>query len=159
MVRENVYLSVSTNFFVNDREVWTGDVYSIQGKRFTVEYSNKLSAFVLKSNNIKVIKPLGYLDFLKLMWRSTKVVTDSGGVQKEAFFMGKPCITLRETTEWIETVKLGWNILVGAHKKKIISAIKNFKPKGVPVVSTYGDGQASRRIAEIVGRWFEKRKQ
>ncbi len=59
MVRENVYLSVSTNFFVNDREVWTGDVYSIQGKRFTVEYSNKLSAFVLKSNNIKD-KPLSF---------------------------------------------------------------------------------------------------
>ena len=72
----------------------------------------------LEAENIHLLQPLGYLEFLKSMSRAVKVVTDSGGVQKEAFYMAKPCITLREVTEWTETVETGWNILVGADRDK-----------------------------------------
>ena len=94
-------------------------------------------------------KPLDYLVFLGLLMGAEKVVTDSGGVQKEAYFFGKPCITLRDETEWRETVDAGWNILVGARKSKIVEAIKTFEPKGRPKAS-FGDGHAAERIAELV---------
>jgi len=103
-----------------------------------------------EAKNVEVLKPLGYVEFLGLMAGAGKVVTDSGGVQKEAFFMGKPCITLREVTEWVETVEQGWNILVGADKVKIVDAIRNFRPKGSPDLSVFGDGRAGERIADII---------
>src|SRR5207249_2315025 len=63
---------------------------------------------------VKAIEPVDYLDFIALLMGASKVVTDSGGVQKEAYFFGVPCITLRDETEWIETVEDGWNALVGS---------------------------------------------
>jgi UDP-N-acetylglucosamine 2-epimerase (non-hydrolysing) len=103
-----------------------------------------------KARNVKIIKPLGYTDFLKLMSSARKVVTDSGGVQKEAYFMGKPCITLRNETEWIETVNSGWNILVGSEKGKIVEAIMKFKPYGNPDLSLFGNGKATEKIVNIL---------
>jgi len=77
---------------------------------------------------IQVIKPLGYLDFLKLMNNARKILTDSGGIQKEAYILGIPCITLRDSTEWVETVAGGWNVLVGVDKERIIQMAQEFEP-------------------------------
>lgn len=104
----------------------------------------------LNAENVEVTKPLGYLKFLDVMSRARVVVTDSGGVQKEAYFMGKPCITLRESTEWVETVESGWNTLAGADKERILNALRSFKPRGKPDLSVFGVGQASRKIASIL---------
>jgi len=78
--------------------------------------------------NIIVTEPLGYLDMLKLMRHASKILTDSGGMQKEAYLLGVPCITLRENTEWVETVEEGWNVLVGADHNKIVNTINHFNP-------------------------------
>lgn len=98
---------------------------------------------------IKLIEPVGYLDFTLLAMNAKKILTDSGGVQKEAYFHGIPCITLREETEWVETVDDGWNILVGANRDRILEAIKSFSPSGERRES-YGDGKASGKIASII---------
>ncbi|MEM3504803.1 MAG: UDP-N-acetylglucosamine 2-epimerase (non-hydrolyzing) [Archaeoglobaceae archaeon] len=104
-----------------------------------------------KADNIIITKPLGYLDMLMLEKNARKILTDSGGVQKEAYFFRVPCITLRNKTEWSETVEDGWNILVGANKERIIWAIESFEPKGDSYTSKFGNGKASERIVEILG--------
>lgn len=102
---------------------------------------------------VHLIDPVGYLDMLGLIRNARMVLTDSGGVQKEAFFLGTPCLTLRETTEWMETVEAGWNRLVGVDRKAILSAAKSWKPVGVPPNGLFGDGRAGERIVEILGCW------
>ncbi len=99
---------------------------------------------------IKLIEPAGYLDFTCLAMNAKKILTDSGGVQKEAYFHGVPCITLREETEWVETVKDGWNVLVGADKDRILDAVRTFEPDGERGES-YGDGKAGEKISRIIG--------
>ncbi|KYH30146.1 MULTISPECIES: non-hydrolyzing UDP-N-acetylglucosamine 2-epimerase [Clostridium] len=99
--------------------------------------------------NVKVIDPVGYLDMVMLESNSKKIVSDSGGVQKEAFFLDVPCITLRDETEWVETVENGWNVLVGADKNKIKDAIITFIPDKEKV-NSFGDGRASDKIVEIL---------
>jgi UDP-N-acetylglucosamine 2-epimerase len=77
------------------------------------------------------------------------ILTDSGGVQKEAFWFGVPCVTLREETEWVETTQAGWNQLVGADTEKIVEAINGFQPSGErPAI--FGDGRAAERIVELL---------
>ncbi len=75
----------------------------------------------------------------------SKIVTDSGGVQKEAFFLGKPCITMRDETEWVETVENGWNVLVGADETKIVQAILSFEPTAERK-NYFGKGNAAKLI-------------
>jgi len=101
------------------------------------------------NENIKIIEPIGYLEMLMLESNAKKIVTDSGGVQKEAYFMGKPCITMRDETEWVETVEVGWNIIVGTDKYAIIDAINNFNPKSKQEL-IFGDGRASEKIVELL---------
>ena len=102
--------------------------------------------------SVHVIEPVGYLDMLALVDRSTLVITDSGGLQKEAFYLGRPCVTARDETEWTETVELGWNRLVGADPAAMRSASLGFLA-AAPSQSregVYGDGHAADRIAEIL---------
>jgi UDP-GlcNAc3NAcA epimerase len=98
-----------------------------------------------------MIEPVGYLEMLGLETACSAVLTDSGGVQKEAFFFHKPCITLRDTTEWVELVESGWNTLTGADREKIICAVKNLK---IPAVHPdfYGDGHCAEKIIKLLVR-------
>ncbi|NND71660.1 MAG: UDP-N-acetylglucosamine 2-epimerase (non-hydrolyzing) [Rhodothermales bacterium] len=100
--------------------------------------------------NVIVVPPVGYGDMIGLIHRAQTVITDSGGVQKEAFWLATPCITLRDETEWKETLRGGWNQLAGARKERILSALKN-RPTGEPEIDD--PGNASAIISEsILGR-------
>ena len=99
--------------------------------------------------NVFITKPVGYFDFIWLELNAKKILTDSGGIQKEAYILKVPCITLRENTEWIETVEDGWNILVGSNKEKIRDAMKTFRPKGKQR-NVFGNGNANKKIKEII---------
>jgi UDP-GlcNAc3NAcA epimerase len=100
-------------------------------------------------DNVRIIEPVGYLDMVQLEATARKIVTDSGGVQKEAFFLGKPCITLRDETEWVETIQNGWNCLVGADKTAICEAIQNFQPTEERK-SYFGNGNAATLLVELL---------
>lgn len=101
------------------------------------------------ASNITVIEPVGYLDMVQLEVAATKIVTDSGGVQKEAFFLNKPCITLRDETEWIETIQNGWNCLVGADEIAICDAISNFNPT-TERNAFFGTGNAANLMVDLI---------
>ncbi|UCG70798.1 MAG: UDP-N-acetylglucosamine 2-epimerase, partial [Thermoplasmata archaeon] len=78
-------------------------------------------------------------------------ITDSGGVQKEAFLMNVPCVTLRDNTEWIETLKLNMNVLVGADTQTILEGTrKMFGSRIIPKINPYGDGKAAKRIVDVI---------
>jgi UDP-N-acetylglucosamine 2-epimerase (non-hydrolysing) len=101
--------------------------------------------------NIKMIEPLNYLDFIMLEKNASKIMTDSGGVQKEAYLLGVPCITLRGTTELIETVEEGWNILTDNDPSRIIDAVKNFAPsKNSMNRNKLGEGNSASKIVRIL---------
>ncbi len=99
---------------------------------------------------VECMQPVSYFDMLMLVKHARLLLTDSGGLQKEAFFLRTPCITLRNETEWIETVQVGWNILVGANQDRIVAAIKHFQPAQVYPDNLYGDGAASDKIVRIL---------
>ncbi|WP_218191715.1 non-hydrolyzing UDP-N-acetylglucosamine 2-epimerase [Pseudomonas sp. B28(2017)] len=98
-------------------------------------------------NSLTVVEPLAFLDMIALEQSARVILTDSGGVQKEAFFYGVPCITMRDETEWLETVELGWNTLVGASHQKIIDAFREMRTVRKDILEKpYGDGQASQQV-------------
>ncbi|AKB24401.1 UDP-N-acetylglucosamine 2-epimerase [Methanosarcina sp. MTP4] len=103
----------------------------------------------LKSS-VELVKPLGFLDFIKLMNHAKMILTDSGGIQKEAYILKIPCITLRENTEWGETVEDGWNVLVGANKDKILEMVNGFHPSLKTHEDRFGNGNASEKIVSII---------
>lgn len=105
----------------------------------------------INTGNIKIIEPVGYLDMLKLTKNATVVVTDSGGLQKEAYILGTPCVTVRETTEWVETVDVGANKLAGTDTAKIIELVNSYKGVVMPNIPLYGDGHAAQKIVNILG--------
>jgi UDP-N-acetylglucosamine 2-epimerase len=96
-----------------------------------------------------VIEPVGYLDMLILEKNARRILTDSGGVQKEAYFLGIPCITLRDETGWVETLEGGWNVLAGTDVEKIVESVKR-PPPSSPRGDFFGDGRAGERIVEII---------
>ena len=98
-----------------------------------------------------LIEPVGYFDMIMLLKNCELVITDSGGVQKEAFFFGKHCITLREQTEWVELVENGFNLLVGSNSEKLAAAFELLMKKESDFsINLYGKGQAAKVIAEIL---------
>lgn len=115
----------------------------------TIKYLKKYSLYDKLKEHVILTNPLGYLDFLKLMNNAKKILTDSGGIQKEAYMLNIPCITLRDTTEWVETLEEGWNILVGTNRNQIIKNFNNFEPNA-STKNVFGDGNASKRISEIL---------
>ena len=115
-------------------------------KKFLLEYGLWDSL----PSNIQTTEPLGYLDMIRLMGHAEKILSDSGGIQKEAYILGIPCITLRDTTEWVETLDGGWNVLVGADASKIIAKIIKSVPEFKTRTSYFGDGDASGKISRIL---------
>jgi len=99
--------------------------------------------------NIIILEPVGYLQMLSLLTGAHKVLTDSGGLQKEAYFLGKPCITIREETEWIETLHDNWNILAGTNPDKIMDAVLLETPT-TPQSAAFGDGHAAEKIISFL---------
>jgi UDP-GlcNAc3NAcA epimerase len=99
----------------------------------------------------ETIDPVGYFDIIGLLKNCRLVITDSGGMQKEAYFFGKHCITLREETEWVELTEHGYNILVGVNEKKITDAFQlRVNEQFVNKQSLYGDGNASQKITRLI---------
>ena len=100
---------------------------------------------------LTLARPLGYLDFLELTRHARAILTDSGGVQKEAYLLGVPCITLRDTTEWVETVDAGWNVLVDLDREAALAALERRPPARRPEL--YGGGHAAERVRDVVSAY------
>ncbi|HEY4439441.1 MAG TPA: UDP-N-acetylglucosamine 2-epimerase (non-hydrolyzing) [Candidatus Elarobacter sp.] len=105
---------------------------------------------------VTMIPPVSYLDMLALTRHAAVVATDSGGVQREAYMLGRPCVTLRPNTEWVETTQAGWNVLVDADTERIVDAVTSFRPT-VPRPPIFGDGRAGERVAERLMQWGAER--
>jgi UDP-N-acetylglucosamine 2-epimerase len=100
--------------------------------------------------HVRLIEPVGYLDMITLIGSARMVLTDSGGVQKEAYWLEVPCLTLRDETEWVETVHTGWNTLVGVDPTRIVEAVRSLTPPAAhPLL--YGDGRAVSRCIDLLG--------
>jgi UDP-N-acetylglucosamine 2-epimerase (non-hydrolysing) len=150
---------------VDDRESLDGILTAVAGSNERTVFSvhprtaKMLHEFGLDKKmpgNIITTKPLSHMDAVWLVANAARMLTDSGGLQKEAYLLGTPCITLRDTTEWVETVNAKWNVLTGADPRKILDAIKGFSPPRYrPKV--FGPKGASGRIARIIDRFLGNR--
>jgi UDP-N-acetylglucosamine 2-epimerase len=124
---------------------------NIEHRTLNIEHSSSVEPRTLNFEHpcLRLIDPLGYFDIIALEKSARMLLTDSGGMQKEAYWLKVPCVTLRDETEWVETVASGWNILTGADRGRIIDAVRTFKP---PAAHTplYGDGKAATRCLQAL---------
>ena len=108
-----------------------------------------LNGILEQAGNIEIVEPISYLEMLLLERHAKAIVTDSGGVQKEAYFAKVPCITLRDQTEWVETIETGWNQLVNPLEVNLAEKLSNLQA-GEPIENLYGDGEAAKKIVVIM---------
>jgi UDP-N-acetylglucosamine 2-epimerase len=125
-------------------------VFPIHPRTLTSLKEKGLFDRLSRCKNVKVIQPVGYIDFVKLMQSAIKIITDSGGIQKEAYLLSIPCITVRKSTEWIETVNEGWNITTDIDIPAIVKAVREWLPSKKKVTPIFGDGSTSTNIAGII---------
>lgn len=102
-------------------------------------------------SNVRVVEPMGYLDLVTALSHASVAVTDSGGLQKEAYWLGIPCVTLRHETEWVETVASGWNVLADADPTRIVDAVAHARVADA-ARDAYGPPGAAQRVVEAIGR-------
>lgn len=122
-------------------------VFPIHPRTETALYEYGL--FEAATEQLTIIDPVGYLDFVHLLDGATLVGTDSGGVQREAFYLDTPCVTMRDETEWVQTIDCGWNTLVGANRAQISNALTQIDtPTTKPQL--YGNGHAAPRVVEVI---------
>lgn len=103
---------------------------------------------------VRLIKPVGHRDLLALASAAAVGLTDSGGLQKELYWLARPCVTLRDRTEWTETVDVGWNQLVGADRSAIVAAVRSSVGLDAPRPQLYGAGDSAKIILEVIGQWW-----
>ena len=108
------------------------------------------SLFDLRTLRLQFIDPVGYLDMVMLEKNAKVIITDSGGVQKEAYFHGVPCVTVRDETEWVELVEIGANCLAGTKKQMIVKAFLEMKDKVIAAKRLYGDGNSATKIVSFL---------
>jgi UDP-N-acetylglucosamine 2-epimerase (non-hydrolysing) len=130
-------------------------VFPIHPRTAKILEEKNLYGRLKQCKNVRLIQPVGYIDFVKLMQNSKKIITDSGGVQKEAYLLGIPCITIRKNTEWIETVNVGWNLLTDINTDKIVKATRDWMPQSLPPTNSrikpiFGNGQTSMLIKDLI---------
>ena len=111
----------------------------------------------VNSQNLKLVEPVSYQEMIVLEKNAKIIITDSGGVQKESYFAGVPCIVLRGETEWVELVENGWAVLLGNRYEELPQVIKSFQSFQPGIEKLYGDGHASRKIAEnLISNYYGK---
>ncbi|MFW6016696.1 MAG: non-hydrolyzing UDP-N-acetylglucosamine 2-epimerase [bacterium] len=119
--------------------------------------NSKLEQYGKETNiyqNVRFIQPVSYLDMINLIAGCKKVLTDSGGLQKEAYFLDTPCITLRNQTEWVETLKNNWNILVKIKKEEILEKVSAQNTENIDKDNNYfGDGKAAKKLLNIISNY------
>ncbi len=112
--------------------------------------------FLRQADNIILIEPVGYLDSIQLASNAKKIITDSGGLQREAYFLKKPCLTLMDRSPWPEIIKIGWNKLVPAKDNSLIRQINSFVPK-TKYRQLFGQGRAGQQITNIIMRYLRRK--
>lgn len=113
-----------------------------------------LLAELASTDGLELTEPLGYIEFSALVCQARAVLTDSGGVQKEAYLAGVPCVTLRASTEWVETVQAGWNTLVDLDSRAALAALEREPPGERPQL--YGDGHAAERCVQAIEAYGQR---
>jgi UDP-N-acetylglucosamine 2-epimerase len=113
---------------------------------------------IKENNNILIVEPVSYFEMVALEKNAKVIITDSGGVQKEGYFFGTPCVIPRNETEWVELVDIGFNVLSGAKRDKIVEeTIKKFyENKKIKIENLYGEGNSSQKIVEILANGYNK---
>jgi UDP-N-acetylglucosamine 2-epimerase len=108
-----------------------------------------VSADIEAPANLRLSEPVSYIEMLALERNASAILTDSGGVRREAYFLGIPCVTLRTESEWPETLATGWDVLAGSDVDHIVGAAQRPRPEAPPP-PLFGDGHAAERIVEIL---------